>query len=73
MGVEGAGETGRGGGAEGGQMKLVFERNGKLIETEDRSGLSAEGRDILDEMEQDETAGHIEHNYYLVTDETETE
>ena len=54
-------------------MKLVFERNGKLIETEDRSGLSAEGRDILDEMEQDETAGHIEHNYYLVTDETETE
>lgn len=54
-------------------MKLVFERSGKLIETSDKSGLSAEGRSILREMEQSEEAGWVEYNYYLVSDDTETE
>ena len=54
-------------------MKLVFERNGKYVETSDKSGLSAEGREILETMEENEQTGLVEYNYYLVSDDTETE
>ena len=52
-------------------MKLVFERNGKYVETSDKSGLSAEGREILETMEENEQKGLVEYNYYLVSDDTE--
>lgn len=54
-------------------MKLVFERNGKYIETSDLSGLTSEGREILEEMQENEQTGLVEFNYYLVSDDTETE
>lgn len=54
-------------------MKLAFVRNGKFVESADRDGLSSEGRQILEEMEESNTTGWVEFNIYLVSDETETE
>ena len=51
-------------------MKLVIERNGKYVETDDESGLTVEGDAILLEMKEQGRTGWVEYNYYLVDDDT---
>lgn len=54
-------------------MKLAYLRNGKFVESADRDGLSSEGRQILEQMEESNCTGWVEYNIHLIADETETE
>ena len=50
-------------------MKLTY-RNGSglLVETTPNGGLTAQGEEILEQMQEDDQAGHVESNFYLVPD-----